>query len=300
MFSIVQVFVLFICSVGAVVTHIQTQEQFFNLVNNGTATYTVVKYFTQWCTHCKLMKPVYEELSALDTYKAPLQFVEVDCELFGSSLCSGVPGYPMVKLITPLDEPLSLSDSPLTTEAGNLPLWRRLWEKMWGPSYSNPLYQVASDRIIEFKGRRNLPSFQNFLNAAVSQNELRRLFDSVLFGHPAERQPLTEPSLTLHYYYNETVSPMLNWSPDRNEYAINDDKLFQSEIRLLENVIRTAASTAAGDGDRDGDDRAASDSQRDIAETLRLKLGFLNHVAEAVSPNFEHFASPNDITRDEL
>jgi thiol-disulfide isomerase/thioredoxin len=65
----------------------------------------MIKFFEQWCTHCKHLKPTFNRAASL--YKDQVDFLEVECSKNQESkdFCAkhGVASYPVLKLITSSD-----------------------------------------------------------------------------------------------------------------------------------------------------------------------------------------------------
>ncbi|CDO94459.1 unnamed protein product [Kluyveromyces dobzhanskii CBS 2104] len=171
---------LFATLCRASVEIITSLDQFYGTVNNFNATnprYTVVKYFTNWCSHCKKLKPVFEELSndpvlseieIIDpavTSGIEFSFFEVDCELFGNMLCKRLSGFPAVEVIKPLRSELNVAN--LEDPRGWID---RLLDTITRAGYDST-WTLDVDRVVTFSGRRNLDVFERFIEAVVVSDQ---------------------------------------------------------------------------------------------------------------------------------
>ncbi|BAO39869.1 protein disulfide isomerase MPD2 [Kluyveromyces marxianus] len=190
-------FLLFlIASVYAVVESVTSLDQFYDKVNDFDPTnprYVVVKYYTNWCHHCKKLKPVFEQLSespVLDqmpvidpalTKGSQFTFFEVECELFGSVLCSRLEGYPAVEVIKPLRAELDIKRG----DEGKNWFGRVIHRILNGGL--NPRWVLDSRRVVTFEGNRDLDVFERFLERVVEQDQWERLVDVITSDEcPAE------------------------------------------------------------------------------------------------------------------
>ena len=157
--------------------------QFYETCNRNDS-YTVVKYYTSWCHHCKRLKPIFEEVSNLyadhvdeDGFK--VNFLNVNCELFGSTLCADLPGFPIIELVKPLHG-LSVVEEPLNTEIE--PFWKRipLGFYNWAFSKKNPDAKIGQERILRYQGRRDTEAIHNFIATVVGKDKLANKVDLVL------------------------------------------------------------------------------------------------------------------------
>lgn len=167
-------------SVLCEVHSVKSLDFFYDTVN--TESYTVVKYFTTWCSHCKHLGPVFDQLSNKfdNASMANITFLEVNCDLFGSTLCRRLPGYPVVELIKPLviDEEVGISD--LYNES-RLPWYKRLINRVSQGGF-NPAWTLDLSRVVEFKGNRNLDVLSNFIEQAIEKNAKDVLVEQIMSG----------------------------------------------------------------------------------------------------------------------
>ena len=79
------------------------ETEFFDLLDDEEDTRPIlVKFFEPWCSHCKALKPLFQQWSI--KHKQLARFMEVECSANGdaSEFCSHqqVTGYPTLKLFT--------------------------------------------------------------------------------------------------------------------------------------------------------------------------------------------------------
>ncbi|AEY97029.1 FAER039Wp [Eremothecium gossypii FDAG1] len=185
-----------VCSVfllvwGAValasVVSIKSEDQFYALVDNGR--YSLIKYYTAWCSHCKHLAPVFVELSDRELAMpagAEVQFLEVDCDRFGNSLCARLPGFPVLELVRPSaqDGPEAVPQPPA---AGG---WRRVLHWLHALLPQQHPFRVPEDRIAEFRGSRTADTIASFIQQVVRNDRLEELAQRVLDGAAQEDEPL--------------------------------------------------------------------------------------------------------------
>lgn len=155
---------------------VMSLDQYYDTVNSNDS-YTMVEYTTSWCHHCKKMAPNFVELMQSyeeDTTKPAVNFLEVNCEVFGSTICSGFPGFPMIHLIQPRTKPLALPANTSTQ-----PLWRKVVNYLTS-KYKDPRWQLDSDRVMEYNGKRDAESMRSFIEAVRAKDRLLDVVDKVL------------------------------------------------------------------------------------------------------------------------
>ncbi|KAL3236693.1 protein disulfide isomerase MPD2 [Nakaseomyces bracarensis] len=175
-------------SICAAVIPIESIDHFYDLANNENGTYTVVKYYTQWCSHCKKLKGVYEELEEaikLDN----VQFLEVDCDPFGSSICSRLPGYPIVEVIKPQrltegeDAIQKTSEDDITGQS----LFDKLKGYLWFSSAGK--WTLEEERVARFEGIRNLEPLKGFIEVIVRKNMVKNDLLDIIEGISITAEP---------------------------------------------------------------------------------------------------------------
>ncbi|AGO12394.1 AaceriAER039Wp [[Ashbya] aceris (nom. inval.)] len=172
----------------ASVVNIKSEDQFYSLVDNGR--YSLIKYYTTWCSHCKHLAPVFAELSDRDIAApngAELQFLEVDCDRFSSSLCARLPGFPVIELVRPAagDRPEEEAEPPVATSG-----WQRVLRKLRSLLPQKQEFRIPADRIVEFRGSRTADAITAFFQQAVRNDRLEGLAQSVFEGGRQEDDPL--------------------------------------------------------------------------------------------------------------
>ncbi|CUS21684.1 LAQU0S03e08306g1_1 [Lachancea quebecensis] len=158
---------------------------FYDTVN--TDSYTVVKYFTTWCSHCKRLGPVFSQLSEAfgDRRDVNTTFLEVDCDLFGSTLCDHLPGYPAVEVIKPITEQERLDSKDAQRNAGKLSWWSKLIKAIKQGGF-NPAWHMDKSRAVEFNGSRDLPLLKNFVDMVIESTEQDKELEAILDEAPCK------------------------------------------------------------------------------------------------------------------
>ena len=153
------------------VKHIENLPEFFEYTNRNDS-YTVIKYYTEWCGHCKRLKPIFEEVAG--SYSSPdsgtlVNFIEVDCDLFGGFLCWDIDSYPVIRILVPRREPLVVVER----NDKDAPFWARWIRKLVGPGV-DPNWNVHPRRITGYEGNRTYDSLRNFIDAVIARDELNQ------------------------------------------------------------------------------------------------------------------------------
>lgn len=141
---------------------------------NSVDSYTMVEYTTQWCHHCKTLKPVFRDLMLSyedDEAQPPIKFLDLSCDVFNShKVCSELTGFPQVKFIVPRDEPLVL----LEPNYEEMPFYQRWWTRL-RRRLQDPKWQLDKERVYDFNGNRDVESMRNFIESIRSKHQLHRL-----------------------------------------------------------------------------------------------------------------------------
>lgn len=251
---------------GEAVTMVKSIEQYFDLCNRNDS-YTMIKYYTSWCQHCKTLAPVYEELGELYTKEVntddiPINFLEVNCEFFGPTLCTDLPGFPIIELVKPRTKPLVLPE----LDWSSMKFHERLWQKIktW---FHNPKYQLDSSRIVRFEGSRNTKSLSSFINTVRSKDAEERFIEHIFDDSKKcseellSQQPLCKAGKD---YYSATLSKLYD-----------DMNGLEKERRKLEALIK----------------QNADDLSEEIKEKLkitRLQLKLLLHMEGQLEDTSSH------------
>ncbi|CCH61402.1 hypothetical protein TBLA_0E03470 [Henningerozyma blattae CBS 6284] len=149
-----------------VVTHVSNLTYFYDLVNSQES-YTVIKYYTTWCSHCKHLSPIFEKVGQQfgNEGKKNINFIEVDCDEFGS-LCRKLDGFPMIQLIK-----RRLTPNPnVLADIDKERLYKRLWIK-FKYAFKNPDWKIDHEYSVFFQGKRNAENIYNFIDVLIQNHE---------------------------------------------------------------------------------------------------------------------------------
>lgn len=196
------------------VKEVRILQDFYDKVNNNN--YTLVKYYTTWCSHCKKLKPVFDTMSKEHTEldvsallpttffnktfdklpkffdeKVNIDYVSVECEIFGSfEICKRWPGYPVIEFIPPNTETsIQISKSSVkedVEEEEEMPTWLKVFTKIdeWFTSLfagSMDLDDVSFvERSYEYKGSRTEPKIKDFISKSIGNDYERLLIDYLI------------------------------------------------------------------------------------------------------------------------
>lgn len=203
-------------------------DQYYDTVNRNDS-YTMVEYTTSWCHHCKRLRPNFVELMQLyaeDTTKPSVVFLEVNCEIFGSTICSGFPGFPIIHLIQPRSKPLDLP-APETSPS----LWKKI-KNYLVVKYKDPRWQLDPERIIEYTGARDPESMKSFIEAVRAKDKLLGMVEKVLdsdYNCNAEEEGESQKVCEIgKEYLKKTIS------------SATDKQLAKERLRL-ENILQKNA-----------------------------------------------------------
>ncbi|CCE65642.1 hypothetical protein TPHA_0M00670 [Tetrapisispora phaffii CBS 4417] len=154
-------------------------DQFYDACNSNSS-YTVVKYFTTWCSHCKKLAPVFDELSEIylnDETSPNIKFLDVDCDMFGSTICAKLPGFPVVQVIKPASSVIQSNKSP--NEYENRSIFKRILDFVTS-RFENPKWTLDEKRVVEFRGRRDLETMNKFVNQVILKHNQDTLILNLL------------------------------------------------------------------------------------------------------------------------
>lgn len=196
------------------VKEVRILQDFYDKVNNNN--YTLVKYYTTWCSHCKKLKPVFdtmsndhteldvttvlpttffnkkfEELPKFFDEKVNIDYMSIECEIFGSfEICKRWPGYPVIEFIPPNTETSihisNASEKEEIVEEEEVPTWLKVFTKIdeWFTSMfsgSLDLDDVSFiERSFEYKGSRTEPKIKDFIAKSVGSDYERLLIDYLI------------------------------------------------------------------------------------------------------------------------
>ena len=239
-----------------------------SIYDNYTS-FNVIKYYTTWCSHCKKLAPVWSKL----TKSFPnINFLSIDCDVFGKSLCRDLPGYPIIKIITTkrsdIDVNMDLSHDA-NNNSNNMSWFAYL--KSWfmhGDPYNTEMIDIiSSKRVIEYKGRRDYESLYNFIDSLIQLHQLETQFNRIVYENDS-----TLDSDLLNSYFTQTllgnhiVSVVTVTHADDNnsvKVQVSDISSLDKERHKLQNIIRNNPNTTESNG-------------------IRVKLQFLNWLEDQV------------------
>ncbi|XBW38502.1 hypothetical protein QEN19_004092 [Hanseniaspora menglaensis] len=200
------------------VKEVRILHEFYDKANNNN--FTLVKYYTTWCSHCKKLKPIFgtmsKEHTSLDietllpntffnktffdlpnffnTKTINIDYMAVECEIFGAfEICKRWPGYPVVELIPPkTNTSISISTSKEMTENSAQddeeedPMWLRVFTKI--DKFFERMFSGSSDlddmsfaeRSLELSGSRSETGLKEFISKGVSSDYERLLIDYLI------------------------------------------------------------------------------------------------------------------------
>ncbi|AET40098.1 protein disulfide isomerase MPD2 Ecym_5339 [Eremothecium cymbalariae DBVPG len=184
---------LLICmpsSTLAKVEEVGTLQQFIDKVNTEK-NYTLVEYYTTWCSHCKKLGPIFEDVSeSLGTElgeSQPIEFLKVDCDKFDGTLCKRLPGFPVVELYRPAKGFVKQQEEEESVAQDERALKRSLWDWLSGSlsfitrktQQQRLSWELDPARIVEFKGNRNKDTFTKFVKSVVERDRFARIAEVV-------------------------------------------------------------------------------------------------------------------------
>lgn len=196
------------------VKEVRVLQDFYESINNNN--YTLVKYYTTWCSHCKKLKPIFDTMSIeytelnineylprtffdktfddLPTFfdeHINIDYISVECEIFGSfEICKRWPGYPVIEFIPPNTQTsIQVSNNDIEEpqhEEEDMPTWLKVFTKIdeWMTSMfsgSVDLDDVSFvERSFEFKGSRTEPRIKDFMEESIGKDYERLLIDYLI------------------------------------------------------------------------------------------------------------------------
>lgn len=225
------------------VKEVRMLQEYYDTINNHN--FTLVKYYTHWCSHCKRLKPIFDkmanefttlEISDLlptkffnktfnhlpDFFKSNevnVDYVSIECEIFGSfEICKRWPGYPVVELIPPkTDTDIHISicadagEKETDEEEEEVPLWLKVFTKIdsifdsWFNSSTDLDDLSFTERSFEFHGSRNEGNLKEFVKTGVVSDYERLLIDYLINGKASESSGCEITS-----FYKEWISSIGN------------------------------------------------------------------------------------------
>lgn len=162
---------------GKHVDLVMSVDQYYDTVNSNNS-YTMIEYTTSWCHHCKKLGPNFRKLMQSyenDTVTPPVKFLEVNCEIFGTTICKGMPGFPKIHLVQPRSKPLAIPHP----DVGSLPIWKRLWTRIVY-MVNDPKWNLDTTRVFDYKGNRDAKSMRNFIETVRAKDRLLKTAKNAL------------------------------------------------------------------------------------------------------------------------
>lgn len=282
---------------GSNVHELQTLQDFYAHVNNNEHKYTFIKYYTTWCSHCKMLKPIFEKVAkayvpflprqtgensvdnttAITLFGKPLlptnsstpqvSYMEVECDLWGPyHICSRLPGYPVLELITPVDDvsqKFIMQDKELrkTLEEehyNSLGLWAQAWYnvKNFFTSLGGAAGQDLEDmqyvmRKVEYQGKRRADKICDWLDMAILHDLERNVQSKILAGDcmgdevcAAGLQWFEGIKNNLHLEKKKLENILNNEENNTKEVANDDDALrtLKFKLHLVEKSLELSQS----------------------------------------------------------
>lgn len=232
--KLILLILLFISHVSAKVYPVTSLDFFYDNINKND-TYCMVKYYTTWCSHCKRLQPVFEKLS--ESF-SNMKFLEVNCDVFGSTLCQRLPGFPIIELVLPLPDNLS------TNEDNDIPEgWISKWlYKLKNGNY-NPKKRLSIERVIEFKGSRDLLSLSNFINVTVTNEQIKGITNDIITGKNCNGNNICESgkefmnSIKHKDLFEEKMKLINNIEPNKDNNTIILNLKISIINKLLDNPL---------------------------------------------------------------
>lgn len=215
-------------------TEILSIDDFNTIINSHqlndpqATSFNVIKYYTTWCSHCKRLTPIWSQL----VKEFPdVNFLSIDCDVFGGDLCKGLPGYPIVKVITTTqDDIVDLPDTkPLDTSS-----WLGYF-KSWFRRDTQQLLHVEPERIIQYQGARNHEQLSSFIHQLKKLDELQSKFVKIVYHND-----VTLDNDLLSSYFHEVLlkDGIVSLNSEDNTLMVSDLGLLDKERNKLENIIR--------------------------------------------------------------
>ncbi|KAK5963634.1 protein disulfide isomerase MPD2 PWA37_003959 [Arxiozyma heterogenica] len=246
----------------------------------------VIKYYTTWCSHCKKLSPIWSRL-----IKAfpNINFLSIDCDVFGKSLCRDLPGYPIIKIITTQGSDIKNIDTDLqNTDISKTLSWFG-YLKSWfmNDPYNTEIIDIDPKRVMEYKGRRDYETMYNFIDSLVQLYQIESQFSRIVYGTDS----ILDSDLLNSYFsqnllVNGIISVATQTTNNKNnsrKLQVSDTGLLNKERRKLENIIRNNPGTPE-------------------LNDIKTKLQFLNWLEDQVEIINEESSSAHRLSniKDEL
>lgn len=241
-------------------TEILSIDDFNTIINSNqlddphATSFNVIKYYTTWCSHCKRLTPIWSQL--VKEYP-DINFLSIDCDVFGGDLCKGLPGYPIVKVITTTqDDIIDLPD--------NKPVDRDSWLgyfKSWFNRDTQKLIHVEPERIIQYQGARNHEQISSFIEHLKKLDELQSKFVKIVYHNDSN----LDNELLSSYFHNVLLkNGIASLRNEDNTLAVSDHQSLAKERNKLENIIRN------------------NNNDEPSKESSKVKLQFINWLQDQI------------------
>lgn len=247
-------------------TEILTIDDFNDIINSHNlqdphaTSFNIIKYYTTWCSHCKRLQPIWSQLVS----EFPnVNFLSIDCDIFAKDLCQGLPGYPIIKVITTGENDLITIDD---NGDGNLITntimdgWLQYIKSWFKRGDKQKLIHIEPERILPYKGARNYEQLSNFINHLLELDQLQSNFIKIVYEND-----VTLDTQLLSSFYNEyLLSKGVIILNEDKKIEIPDMPSLERERNKLENMIRN------------------SSNNKDDQPVLKTKLQFINWIEDQI------------------
>ncbi|SMN21871.1 similar to Saccharomyces cerevisiae YOL088C MPD2 Member of the protein disulfide isomerase (PDI) family, exhibits chaperone activity [Maudiozyma saulgeensis] len=256
------------------VTYIMDTNQFYNFTNIPNS-YTVVKFYTTWCSHCKTLKPVFQDVASKfhsEVSPPKVNFIEVNCEVFGNNLCSSLPGFPIIHVIKPSDDTINANDNTENQNdiLKNESVWNRLLNKIW-TTKASPNTFIEPARIVQFQGRRDASTIENFIRTIITKDNELAIIKTVL-DPSADCDAMNELCLLGKNYLEELQKNKI-LKKTLQGYELVSSSNIDAERSKLSNILRNINL------DADSNDDAETISK---VKNLKFLSALLNHLEDSM------------------
>ena len=245
------------------VKEVRILQEFYDKINNNN--YTLVKYYTTWCSHCKKFKPVFDAMSNNHTEldvsallpttffnktfedlpkffeeKVNIDYISVECDIFGSfEICKRWPGFPVIELIPPNTETsIHISNASEEDEVieEEVPTWLKVFNKIeeWFASKfsgSLDLDDISfTERSFAHTGSRTEPKIKEFIEKSVGSDYERLLID-YLIANEDNNAITTEIMKTYRDWKNKLDNKFIASNEILQKLSADAETMSKNELR---------------------------------------------------------------------
>lgn len=260
-FDIVSTFILLhICFVTAL-SVIQVSDKNYSTVVRNDEKYSMIKFYADWCRHCKKLHPIFDEVAEKFKYKDNIQFLSINGDKGGKKLSYvfNIMGYPTMVLMQGDGNPVEYQGSRDADSIANfiqLLTNIRLQEKeefttseddsdnskvvlMDYGAYSRAVLENKSMlmALVSRESRSYIDAFWQILANSIYGDEDKVIFAQVLIDEAASKKLVDE----LGKFEDITVLYLDSLTFDKNGKAL--PKVFGGE-RSLEDLVAFVNSHA--------------------------------------------------------